>query len=360
MGRLSDPDVSDALVNQMVTEIDPAWTVERVVRFATGTDFAARLTLSGRDAPRRAVLKATTGGLVAPPLARTEPVILRELAGDPLIPVPRLLGAVTTHADLPAPFFLMEWAHGQNREGAGRSIAAPSRRAIFRQSGRILATVHRRFTFDRFGSLGATDGSLHLLDSDEHPAFDDGGEWIRDGAEHALAALTDGGGYFPDLASVPGRFRAIVSPARQALATGIEAVTLPHQTTLCHTDFRYGNLLVDPPGRRITAVLDWANVIAGDPLYDLAFAEQMLLSPEADDDRATRSFRSALRTSYAAHRPDTRLDEGAEERMALYGFVWRLHAMACLPLWLADASESERERRADEHRAAVHAYADRW
>jgi len=44
---------------------------------------------------------------------------------------------------------------------------------------------------------------------------------------------------------------------------------LPAQRSLVHNDFQFENVLTD--GTRITGVIDWANALYGDPLYDVAW-----------------------------------------------------------------------------------------
>ena len=354
----TDADLADPTVAELVAAIEPEWHVQRIRRYESGTDFVARVSLAGRHAPRRVVLKATTAGLVEPACARTEPLMLRALADEPLIPVPRLYGAVQDHPDFPAPFYLVEWKHGQLIEDDDR-IPESRRRSIMRQAGRILAQLHEQFEFDRFGSLEATDDHIQVLDTDESPAYDEFGAWLWNSANDALAALESGGGYFPDMATVEGRFTDLVDPARTVLEQQTGQLAVPESPTVCHTDFRFGNLLVDPLAGRITAVLDWANLLAGDPLYDLAFAESMLLAPERDGPQLTGTLRNDIRTSYVVHRPGFTIDESAQERVSLYQFVWRLHAMACLPLWYQHISAEARDKREGEHRAAVKRYLDR-
>ena len=354
----TDADLADATVAKLVAAIEPDWHVQGIRRYDSGTDFVARVSLTGRHAPRWAVLKATTAGLVDPACARTEPLLLRALADVQMIPVPTLYGAVQAHPDFPAPFYLMELKHGQLLENGGDRIPDSRRRSIMRQAGRILAHLHKQFKFNRFGSLEGKHEHLQVLDTDDTPSYDAFGTWLWGSANDALEALEAGGGYFPDMATVEGRFTDLVDPARTVLERRTGQLEVPESPTVCHTDFRFGNLLVDPLAGRITAVLDWANLLAGDPLYDLAFAESMLLSPERDGPQLTASFRNAIRTSYAAHRPNFSFDEAADDRLSLYQFVWRLHAMACLPLWYQHASEEEREMREAEHRAAVTGYMD--
>jgi hygromycin-B 4-O-kinase len=44
----------------------------------------------------------------------------------------------------------------------------------------------------------------------------------------------------------------------------------PEQRALVHNDYQFENVLAEPRGTRITGVIDWANALYGDPLYDVA------------------------------------------------------------------------------------------
>jgi aminoglycoside phosphotransferase (APT) family kinase protein len=53
---------------------------------------------------------------------------------------------------------------------------------------------------------------------------------------------------------------------------GDELLTAPAQPAFCHNDCYYGNVLVLPEqdGWRVSGLVDFENVLAGDPLLDLA------------------------------------------------------------------------------------------
>ena len=46
------------------------------------------------------------------------------------------------------------------------------------------------------------------------------------------------------------------------------AATCPAERALIHNDYQFENVLTD--GRRVTGVIDWANALYGDPLYEVA------------------------------------------------------------------------------------------
>jgi hypothetical protein len=54
-----------------------------------------------------------------------------------------------------------------------------------------------------------------------------------------------------------------------------------------------------------------------------------------------------------ACRPGWTFDADTEARMETYRLVARLGAMACLPLWMEDATPEERDEREKQHREAL-------
>lgn len=68
------------------------------------------------------------------------------------------------------------------------------------------------------------------------------------------------------------------------------------------------------------------------------------------------ALRERFRSAYTATRDDWQFDEATRERSDLYRLVYRLDAVACLPLWYKDATPEERDRRAAQHRSFVQSY----
>lgn len=110
----------------------------------------------------------------------------------------------------------------------------------------------------------------------------------------------------------------------------LAAVTTPPETTLVHGDFTGANLLWDADDTRLTGVLDWAHVHAGDPAYDVAslastygwdLAATVHAAADRDDpgllDRArAHAATFDLRTAYGALAAGD--DATAEKALARY------------------------------------------
>ncbi|WP_245154530.1 phosphotransferase family protein [Halorussus marinus] len=350
-----DGDVSDAAVGGMVRAIEPDWTVESVDRSDHGTDFVATLGVRSPDGSRLVVLKATTADFVPPEIARSEPRLLELIGRTTEIPVSSVVGYRDRHGEYPAPFYLADHVGGDNFEGRPGELSAGARERVVREAGRNLAELHDLGPLPAVGRVGVRDGELAVLDADAHPRYADFREWLVDDCEEALDGIADGG-WYPDRADEPGRFADLVPDLRERVRELISGLPAPEAPTYCHWDYRYGNLLVDPETGATRAVLDWANLLSGDPAYNLATAESHLLRPEDDGERRTAALRAAFRRAYADRRDGWAFDAAVEERIDAYRLACRIDAMACLPLWHEDATPTERDERAAEHRAFVSRY----
>jgi aminoglycoside phosphotransferase (APT) family kinase protein len=345
----TDRAVSDEAVRGMVAALEPEWTVESVERSSHGTDFVATLDVRTPEGPRTVVLKATTADFVDPPIARSEPRLFELVGRETTIPVPDVYGYCDHHSELPAPLYLAEHVDGVNLENDPGSLSPTARQRVVRDAGRNLAELHELGPLPAVGSVGVADGELTVLDTDDHPRADDFRDRLLEDAERTLDVLTDGG-YFPDLADDPERFVDLVQPVREHLREVIPDLPEPDPPTYNHWDYRYGNLLLDPETGETRAVLDWANLSAAEPAYNLAKVEFHLLKPVRDDPERTAELRERFRSAYTEGRDGWTFDEPTLERMATYRLTDRLDAMACLPLWYEDATPAERDERAAEHR----------
>lgn len=348
-----DPPSGDAVAG-MVRACRPTWRVRDYDPIDEGTDFVARVACATPEGDRTAVLKATTAGFVDPAVARAEPRLYELVGRKTDVPVPDVYGFVDDHDAYPAPFYLLEHVLGANVEDRYETLAPAARERIVREAGANLATLHELGTLPRVGKVGVRDGGLAVLDGDHGPV-DDFREWFRAGVAETCDALA-GGTYFPDRAAEPERFADLADPLRAELLARADALSDPEPSRYCHWDYRYGNLLVDPDTGETRAVLDWANLMAAEPAYNLAKVESHLFDDHEDGPKRAASLRRTFRDAYETAREDWAFTPAIEARIGTYLLACRAEAMACLPLWLEDATAREKAERERQHRAFVNEY----
>lgn len=346
-------EVTETAVHGMVEALKPRWSVESIERSPHGTDFVAILDVRTPDEERTVVLKATTADLVPPEIARSEPRLLEFIGRETDIPVPTVFGYCDEHDEYPAPFYLMSHTDGENYEDRVESLKPQARETVLREAGENLAELHMLGPLPGYGRIGVQNDQLTVLDTDKHPQFDDFRDKLLTDCEETLDSLTHGG-YFPELADDPSRFADLVPDVREYVQEAIPELPPPEPPTYNYWDYRYGNLLIDSETGEAQAVLDWANLGAADPAYNLVKVELNLLTPEVDGDNRTNTLREIFRKAYVEAREDWSFDETTRERMHVYRLTSRLDDMACLPLWYQD--DEEREKRATEHREFVSQY----
>lgn len=347
--------VADSAVRGMVETLKPEWRVDSIERSPHGTDFVAPLDVRGPSGRNTAVLKATTADFVDPVIAKSEPRLLALVGRETNIPVPEVFGYCDDHGTYPAPYYLMAYVDGANYEGKSERLSVDARESILRAAGQNLAELHELGPLPAAGKIGVQDGVLTVLDTDDHPRYDDFRDKVLDDCEETLDSLSEGG-FFADLAEKPTRFADLVPDLRAFVRNEIPALSEPAEPTYCHWDYRIGNLLIDPETGETKAVLDWANLSAAEPANNLAQTEFYLLNPDADGPKLTEQLRTVFRTAYTETRTHWSFDDATEHRMEMYRFACRLGAMACLPLWYQDSSAAEKDKREREHRAFVEQY----
>lgn len=361
----SDSDLDAETVEAMVAELRPGWSVASVERSEHGTDFVGFLDLEGPEGPDRVVLKATTADFVDPEIARSEPRFFEFLGARTDIPVPSVYGVCDEHASFPAPFYIVEYVAGETFESDIDDLSETAVKRVLAAAGENLAALHELGPLDAVGDVGVgADGELAVLDTDDHPATTDQRGWLHDSGMETLDALEDGG-YFSDMADDPDRFADLVPALRDVVAERVASLPDFAPPAYCHWDYRWGNLILDPATGATNAVLDWANLTAIEPAYNLATVESHMLDANDPDEATLCERRRAFRDAYERARTETldpsddstwRFTDAIRERMECYRLLKRLDAMACLPLWHREKTAGGRDAVADEHRAFLDAY----
>jgi aminoglycoside phosphotransferase (APT) family kinase protein len=168
-------------------------------------------------------------------------------------PVPAVLAADDSKTLLPHSVVVMTKLEGRRVYSLLDRLDEQALVAINRQIGGILRLLHE-VRFDAFGYVGA-QGILRA-----HPTNLD---YMRFQFDTKLREFDELGGD----ADLPRSIERHVNERELRLAGCPRA-------SFCHNDCHYGNVLVVPQGRgwRVSGLLDFENVLAGDPLLDLAKA----------------------------------------------------------------------------------------
>jgi aminoglycoside phosphotransferase (APT) family kinase protein len=208
-----------------------------------------------------------------PDRAAVDQALLERLRG--LLPVPRVLEAVTVPGGAGRPpFLLLEALPGDRLDVVLPAADEPLRRRL----GEAVAGVLVLLATERMPRAGM------LVDPSLEPTpFPPGA-----GDQSGFLEAHLGAPWFTGLAAADrSGLRAVARQARAAAATS--------RIALVHGDFNPKNLLVDPATGGVTGVLDWEFAYAGAPLADLG----NLLRFEQDP-----VFAGAVTGAYADRAPD--------------------------------------------------------
>lgn len=287
-------------VERMVDEIRPDWTVRDAALADDGHTPVYVLSVGTGTATREVVLKATPDG--RPHGIGMEARLMTVLGAHTSIPVPSVLGAVETHDDLRAPFFLMDAVDGADlafTETPSLSDAALERTA--RETGRFLAELHVIDAVDAFGQVTVEGGAP----GGERPPATLDGLTVREPSDswrERLDAWVD-----DHLDALAGsRFDDLVAPLAEHLSREVAALSGPFSPVLGRVDHGVHNLLLDAETGAVEGMLDWAFTLAVPPTYDLSCVEYVLSGsvlaalPDAPDRQDL--VREALCAGYRAER----------------------------------------------------------
>ena len=196
------------------------------------------------------------------------------------VPVPSLLSADDSKQFVAQNFVVLTKLEGQLVSALDDRLTDDDRLAIGRQVGALLARLHK-ILFDEFGYVG-TDGIV-----DPHPS---NLAYMSFQFEKKLREFRELGGD-PEVERSIERY---VEDRRDLFAACERAV-------FCHNDCHSANLLVLPAdgGWRVSGLLDFENVLAGDPLLDLAKAH-------CYDPRRSERTLAALVEGYGELHPEWR------------------------------------------------------
>jgi aminoglycoside phosphotransferase (APT) family kinase protein len=219
----------------------------------------------GEDAVLRLYVKA-------PDRARVDLALMRLVRG--LLPVPRVLDAMTEPEDGAPAFVLYERLPGVSLETFLATADEGQRRRVGVQLGELLARLSG-MPFLRYGEFAGADLTVQPFDLGELP------DWYR-------RQSIDLG---PERES---RLLAVLDEAEDVLAEGTD------RYCLCHSDFNPKNLLVDPDTATVTGLVDWEFAHSGSPYTDLG----NLLRFDADQALGSAAIEVVRRTAPGGDDPE--------------------------------------------------------
>ncbi len=324
-------DIDDDAVRAMVRHLRPEWRVRDWTRADEGTDFVAFVDAATPAGDRAVVLKAAS--FLDAESFRPEVRTLALVNDRTDIPAPSVIDSRDAHADLPAPFFLMDRLDGEQVDGPD-DLAPAALDRLAREAGRHLAALHDAASWDAYGVLRCAEDVAGPAGPGGLAPADPRDSWrgrLREPAEYHLGNLHP-------------RFADLEADLRAAIEERLDAAPSHPEPVLVHGDYRYGNLLLDPDSGATRAVLDWGNQSTGDAALDLVLAEQYLCDWAAPGDPARERVRDALRAGYRKRRP-LATDRVRRELYLLQSWTAPL---AWFDLWYGDDDEP-----AEKHRAGL-------
>lgn len=170
------------------------------------------------------------------------------------VPVPKILAVDTTHALFPASFFIMEHAQGQSQ----RVLQLPieQQRPFLRQVGRYLRLLHT-IKLDGYGWLDEHQ-YLHTQQVHGHAAT-----W-----RHALLPpIASSLAYLERHANVT---TDVTDTVRQMITTYDDLLNDTFESCLLHGDIGDVHMWFDMDHQTVTAIIDFGERSAGDPVWDIA------------------------------------------------------------------------------------------
>ena len=256
---MTGPDVvPEQTVRALAAVLRPLGRVDRV-ELLTGGMFATTYRATLVDGTRVVVKTAPTDTdrllRYEHDLLRTEAAVYALAAGRPDLLMPRVLLTDLSRTVLPSDVLVVSHLDGVPLVDAGELEPAGTDR-VQRELGAFMARLHTVHG-ERFGYPNL-DAGLHAA------------TWAEAFKSMVEALLGDAGRWGTPLPS--DEIRRALRRHRPAL----DDVQVP---ALVHTDLWAGNLFVDPPTGALLGVIDTERSVWGDPLLELAGADQLGRGP---------------------------------------------------------------------------------
>jgi len=269
--------------------------------------------------------------------------LLERVSSETNIPVPEVFVVSDgLESRLGTPFYIMSYVEGTHFDGDSESVGGELQKQIIYEAGKYLGELHSLdCRLDTYGWLGWKDDGFQSFES------------VETNEEFFKYMLCED--FFTDLEekaeSDDFRFSDMLGLIEETSELAIETTSFSAEKAFCHPDIKYDNLLIqEQESQVIAAVLDWANPIAVDPLFNIFLSENNLIlqynvlgeiSPSME-----RELRSEFRTGYAEASPfefDFNSTD-VQHRLKVYEYYTVLSSLKFFELWFADFCESDKRQ----------------
>jgi Ser/Thr protein kinase RdoA (MazF antagonist) len=193
--------------------------------------------------------------------------------------------------------------------------------------------MHSEIGFEAFGRLDLHDDRIIVRD------------WMGSWREY-FEQLTRS--HLSRLDETP--FADLAGRAQERIEPALDIVPEDGIPRLVHGGFRPASLLFDAEASEpLTAVLDWQDVLAALPEYNLAQTEFLFIDSSFQDPERQASLREAFHDGYREFRPMD-FEEGYERRRPLYQLSTLLWRMSGFEAAFADDSGLAKARAEAQYR----------
>lgn len=321
---MDEPISPDIPLQKMVGSIEPGWAVVDAEPAGGGYSSVYELTVDTGTDRRTVFLKspATDEDSGIPADARISALLDRETD----IPVPKMLGLVESHPELPSPFYVSGAMPGEQLpyEEVGW-LPDDTLAGIACDLGEFLGALHSIDAVDRFGHVTASDAATY---EGEPPAGRVDDLTVANGEESWPEYLRGRVDFQLDRLSGT-RFETLEPDLAAWIHDRIDDLEGPFDPVLGRNDHGFHNLLVDADEASVTAMLDWAYTLAVPPVFDVEFAVYLFSGTFMTGIRAVKDRRVLVREAFldGYRRSAPELASAVETPFPLYEMLARLRIL---------------------------------
>lgn len=200
------------------------------------------------------------------------------------LPVPEVIAMDLSPSELP-PYLVLEKAPGDGLHGQFHDLSPDKQIDLIAEIGTMLSGLHESFSFSTCGPLRIVNETIEPVDEDQWV------EWCDAQWQTCVERLQE------------TRFGDLVPELRSWYETHRQCLPTNPDTVLVHDDLRPANILVDDATDAVTAIIDWEDVLAAPPEYQLARLEFLFIDVYDFPAEHQSQLRTTLYDSYGRSQP---------------------------------------------------------